>query len=185
MCRRTRRRPPEEIWLQRRKRRFFYTRYDLAAPIYDASHLHCVCVCVVGVNHFREVQGKESSGGSGVAGSDRRRVPFCERFQKNFKRVPLERKIASLGTLTCLFVFFFFVLNFFQTTLERVSEDVLAVMDNKNPSIKQQASLFLARSFRHCTPATLPKNLLKQFCVALLKVTKSPEPLEDLFHTYR
>lgn len=44
------------------------------------------------------------------------------------------------------------------------------MMDNKNPSIKQQASLFLARSFRHCTPATLPKSVLKPFCAAFLKV---------------
>lgn len=43
-------------------------------------------------------------------------------------------------------------------------------MDNKNPSIKQQASLFLARSFRHCTQATLPKSVLKPLCAALIKV---------------
>ncbi|TRY98082.1 hypothetical protein DNTS_023531 [Danionella cerebrum] len=58
---------------------------------------------------------------------------------------------------------------FLSTTLQNISEDVLAVMDNKNPSIKQQASLFLARSFRHCTPSTLPKSLLKPLCAALLK----------------
>lgn len=57
-----------------------------------------------------------------------------------------------------------------QTNLQNISEDVLAVMDNKNPSIKQQASLFLARSFRHCTPATLPKSVLKPLCSALIKV---------------
>ncbi|KAK3562246.1 hypothetical protein QTP86_032583 [Hemibagrus guttatus] len=65
---------------------------------------------------------------------------------------------------------------YLSTTLERVSEDVLAVMDNKNPSIKQQASLFLARSFRHCTPTTLPRNLLKPFCVALLKQVNDSAP---------
>jgi cytoskeleton-associated protein 5 len=43
-------------------------------------------------------------------------------------------------------------------------------MDNKNPTIKQQTSLFIARSFRHCTASTLPKSLLKPFCAALLKV---------------
>lgn len=57
-----------------------------------------------------------------------------------------------------------------QTTLQNISEDVLGVMDNKNPSIKQQASLFLARSFCHCTPSTLPKSVLKPFCAAFLKV---------------
>ncbi|XP_068116838.1 cytoskeleton-associated protein 5 isoform X2 [Hyperolius riggenbachi] len=58
---------------------------------------------------------------------------------------------------------------FLTTTLQNISEDVLAVMDNKNPSIKQQTSLFLARSFRLCTPTTLPKSMLKPFCAALLK----------------
>ncbi|KAG9465210.1 hypothetical protein GDO78_018673 [Eleutherodactylus coqui] len=61
------------------------------------------------------------------------------------------------------------ILASFQTTLQNISEDVLAVMDNKNPTIKQQTSLFLARSFRHCTPTTLPKSLLKPLCAALLK----------------
>lgn len=65
---------------------------------------------------------------------------------------------------------------FLTTTLQNVSEDVLAVMDNKNPAIKQQASLFLARSFRHCTPSTLPKGLLKPFCAALLKQINDPAP---------
>ncbi|XP_078077167.1 cytoskeleton-associated protein 5 [Mustelus asterias] len=58
---------------------------------------------------------------------------------------------------------------FLTTTLQNLSEDVLGVMENKNPSIKQQASLFLARSFRYCTPSTLPKSLLKPLCAALLK----------------
>lgn len=58
-----------------------------------------------------------------------------------------------------------------QTTLQNLSEDVLAVMDNKNPSIKQQASLFLARSFRLCSQASLPKVLLKPLCAALIKVS--------------
>lgn len=45
------------------------------------------------------------------------------------------------------------------------------MMDNKNPSIKQQASLFLARSFRHCTQSSLPKGLLKPLCAALIKAS--------------
>ncbi|KAK9517304.1 hypothetical protein VZT92_025187 [Zoarces viviparus] len=58
---------------------------------------------------------------------------------------------------------------FLTTTLQNLSEDILSVMDNKNPSIKQQAALFLARSFRHCTQATLPKSVLKPLCAALTK----------------
>ncbi|XP_041416905.1 cytoskeleton-associated protein 5-A-like isoform X3 [Xenopus laevis] len=65
---------------------------------------------------------------------------------------------------------------FLTTTLQNVSEDILAVMDNKNPAIKQQASLFLARSFRQCTPSTLPKSLLKPFCAALLKQINDSAP---------
>ncbi|KAM4722678.1 cytoskeleton-associated protein 5 isoform 2-T4 [Rhinophrynus dorsalis] len=65
---------------------------------------------------------------------------------------------------------------FLTTTLQNISEDVLAVMDNKNPAIKQQTSLFLARSFRHCTPSTLPKSVLKPFCAALLKQINDSAP---------
>lgn len=59
-----------------------------------------------------------------------------------------------------------------KTTLQHLSEDILGVMDNKNPSIKQQASLFLARSFKSQTQATLPKSVLKPFCAALIKVSQ-------------
>uniref|UniRef100_A0A8C3XB01 Cytoskeleton associated protein 5 n=1 Tax=Cyanoderma ruficeps TaxID=181631 RepID=A0A8C3XB01_9PASS len=65
---------------------------------------------------------------------------------------------------------------FLTTTLQNISEDILAVMDNKNPTIKQQTSLFIARSFRHCTPSTLPKSLLKPFCAALLKHINDSAP---------
>ncbi|XP_075044282.1 cytoskeleton-associated protein 5 isoform X2 [Mixophyes fleayi] len=65
---------------------------------------------------------------------------------------------------------------FLTTSLQNISEDVLAVMDNKNPTIKQQTSLFLARSFRHCTATTLPKSMLKPFCAALLKQINDSAP---------
>lgn len=65
---------------------------------------------------------------------------------------------------------------FLTTTLQNLSEDILAVMDNKNPSIKQQASLFLARSFRHGTQATLPKGVLKPLCAALIKQVNDSAP---------
>uniref|UniRef100_A0A7N8WK14 Cytoskeleton associated protein 5 n=1 Tax=Mastacembelus armatus TaxID=205130 RepID=A0A7N8WK14_9TELE len=65
---------------------------------------------------------------------------------------------------------------FLTTTLQSLSEDILAVMDNKNPSIKQQASLFLARSFGHCTQATLPKGILKPLCAALIKQVNDSAP---------
>uniref|UniRef100_A0A8C2X1Y4 Cytoskeleton associated protein 5 n=1 Tax=Cyclopterus lumpus TaxID=8103 RepID=A0A8C2X1Y4_CYCLU len=65
---------------------------------------------------------------------------------------------------------------FLTTTLQNLSEDILGVMDNKNPSIKQQVSLFLARSFRHCTQATLPKSVLKPLCAALIKQVNDSAP---------
>ncbi|KAJ3596332.1 hypothetical protein NHX12_002741 [Muraenolepis orangiensis] len=65
---------------------------------------------------------------------------------------------------------------FLTTTLQNLSEDILGVMDNKNPSIKQQASLFLARSFRHCKQATLSKSVLKPFCAALTKQVNDSAP---------
>uniref|UniRef100_A0A672ZHC7 TOG domain-containing protein n=1 Tax=Sphaeramia orbicularis TaxID=375764 RepID=A0A672ZHC7_9TELE len=65
---------------------------------------------------------------------------------------------------------------FLTTTLQNLSEDILAVMDNKNPSIKQQASLFLARSFKHCTQSTLPKSVLKPLCAALIKQVNDSAP---------
>ncbi|XP_070616086.1 cytoskeleton-associated protein 5 isoform X2 [Erythrolamprus reginae] len=65
---------------------------------------------------------------------------------------------------------------FLTTTLQNLSEDILAVMDNKNPTIKQQTSLFIARSFHHCTPSALPKSLLKPFCAALLKQINDSAP---------
>ncbi|XP_069384219.1 cytoskeleton-associated protein 5 isoform X4 [Paralichthys olivaceus] len=65
---------------------------------------------------------------------------------------------------------------FLTTTLQNLSEDILAVMDNKNPSIKQQASLYLARSFRHCTQANLPKSILKPLCAALIKQVNDSAP---------
>ncbi|XP_034021391.1 cytoskeleton-associated protein 5-A-like isoform X2 [Thalassophryne amazonica] len=65
---------------------------------------------------------------------------------------------------------------FLTTTLQNLSKHILAVMDNKNPSIKQQASLFLARSFRHCTQAMLPKSILKPLCAALTKQVNDSSP---------
>ncbi|XP_046898136.1 cytoskeleton-associated protein 5-like isoform X2 [Hypomesus transpacificus] len=62
------------------------------------------------------------------------------------------------------------------TSLQSLSEDVLAVMDNKNPSVKQQASLFLARSFRASSPSSLPKSLLKPLFAALIKHVNDSAP---------
>lgn len=49
-------------------------------------------------------------------------------------------------------------------------EDIIAALENKNPGIKAETAFFLGRCFARCTQATLPKKLLKAFCIALLKV---------------
>ena len=49
-------------------------------------------------------------------------------------------------------------------------EDVLAHLDNKNPSIKEETCKFLTRVFCGSTPATLPKGVLKPLIPALVKV---------------
>ncbi|XP_034051282.1 cytoskeleton-associated protein 5-like [Thalassophryne amazonica] len=65
---------------------------------------------------------------------------------------------------------------FLTTSLQNLSDDVLAVMDDKNPSIKQQASLFLARSILLCPPSALPKTLVKPICTAVLKQVNDSSP---------
>lgn len=61
-----------------------------------------VCVCVVGANHFGEVQGEEGSGGSGAAGSFRCSVSFCE---YDLKHCRLQ--------CVCLIVFLFYLFVYF------------------------------------------------------------------------
>ena len=54
--------------------------------------------------------------------------------------------------------------------LDAITEDVLAALENKNPSIKAETAAFLARCFCKLTMASLPKKQLKIFCGQLLKV---------------
>lgn len=49
-------------------------------------------------------------------------------------------------------------------------EETVAALDNKNPSVKAETALFLSRCFARCTQTTLPKKMLKAYCVPLLKV---------------
>ena len=58
-------------------------------------------------------------------------------------------------------------------------EDLLAALENKNPSIKAETALFLGRCFCKLTMASLPKKQLKAFCTALLKVS------HGFYHTGR
>ena len=57
-----------------------------------------------------------------------------------------------------------------QTNLPAMQEDILATLESKNPSVKEETVRFLTRSFCKSTPASLPKTFLKPTCGSLLKV---------------
>lgn len=52
-------------------------------------------------------------------------------------------------------------------------EDMLAAFDNKNPSIKAESSLFLARALCHTQPSAFNKKLIKAYVGGLLKLIES------------
>ncbi|CAB3232167.1 unnamed protein product [Arctia plantaginis] len=62
------------------------------------------------------------------------------------------------------------------TNLEAIMEDMLAAFDNKNPSIKAESALFLARALCHTQPAAFNKKLIKAYVAGLLKLIESAEP---------
>ncbi|XP_075981824.1 msps cytoskeleton-associated protein 5 isoform X2 [Anticarsia gemmatalis] len=62
------------------------------------------------------------------------------------------------------------------TNLEAIMEDMLAAFDNKNPSIKAESSLFLARALCHTQPAAFNKKLIKAYVAGLLKLIESADP---------
>jgi cytoskeleton-associated protein 5 len=62
------------------------------------------------------------------------------------------------------------------TNLDAIQEDILAALANKNPSVRTEASLFLARSFAKTLPTVLNKKLLKVYVSGLLKNLSEPDP---------
>ncbi|XP_066276419.1 cytoskeleton-associated protein 5-like isoform X5 [Branchiostoma lanceolatum] len=62
------------------------------------------------------------------------------------------------------------------TTLQAISEDYLAALDNKNPSIKAETALFLTRCLKRSTPAQVPKAVLKPMCASLVTRTGDTAP---------
>ncbi|XP_068623237.1 protein mini spindles [Battus philenor] len=63
------------------------------------------------------------------------------------------------------------------TNLEAIMEDMLAAFDNKNPSIKAESALFLARGLCHTQPAAFNKKLIKAYVAGLLKLLESADPV--------
>ncbi|CRK99142.1 CLUMA_CG012503, isoform A [Clunio marinus] len=62
------------------------------------------------------------------------------------------------------------------TNLEAIQEDILAALTNKNPSVKSETAMFLARSFTKTIPTILNKKLLKSYVTALLKTLNESDP---------
>ncbi|KAG7304890.1 hypothetical protein JYU34_010285 [Plutella xylostella] len=62
------------------------------------------------------------------------------------------------------------------TNLEAIMEDMLAAFDNKNPSIKAESALFLARALCVTQPQAFNKKLLKAYVAGLLKLLESADP---------
>ena len=54
--------------------------------------------------------------------------------------------------------------------MSAMQEDLLASLESKNPSVKEETVRFLTRCFCKSTPAALPKTFLKPVCSSLLKV---------------
>lgn len=62
------------------------------------------------------------------------------------------------------------------TNLEAIQEDVVTALANKNPSVKSETAMFLARCFTKTVPTILNKKLLKAYVSALLKTLNESDP---------
>ncbi|XP_045478875.1 protein mini spindles isoform X2 [Harmonia axyridis] len=62
------------------------------------------------------------------------------------------------------------------TSLEAILEDTLEALNNKNPSVKSETALFLARSLTKTQPQALNKKLLKAITSALEKNVNQSDP---------
>lgn len=62
------------------------------------------------------------------------------------------------------------------TTLENIQEDLFEALANKNPSVKSETTLFLARAFTKTLPAVFNKKLLKAITTALIKTLNESDP---------
>ncbi|XP_044749386.1 protein mini spindles isoform X2 [Coccinella septempunctata] len=62
------------------------------------------------------------------------------------------------------------------TSLEAILEDLLEALNNKNPSVKSETALFLARALGKTQPQALNKKLLKAITSALEKNVNGSDP---------
>ena len=54
--------------------------------------------------------------------------------------------------------------------MDSTVEEIAAALENKNPNIRSETALFLARTFAKTNPNLVNKKLLKQLITPLLKV---------------
>nr|XP_036673336.1 protein mini spindles isoform X5 [Drosophila suzukii] len=62
------------------------------------------------------------------------------------------------------------------TSLEAQQESIVESLANKNPSVKSETALFLARALTRTQPAALNKKLLKLLTTSLVKTLNEPDP---------
>lgn len=62
------------------------------------------------------------------------------------------------------------------TSLENMQEDLFEAMSSKNPSVKSETNLFLARALTKTLPAVLNKKFLKALTGALIKNLNESDP---------
>ncbi|XP_037707333.1 protein mini spindles isoform X5 [Drosophila subpulchrella] len=62
------------------------------------------------------------------------------------------------------------------TSLEAQQESIVESLANKNPSVKSETALFLARALTRTQPAALNKKLLKLVTTSLVKTLNEPDP---------
>lgn len=62
------------------------------------------------------------------------------------------------------------------TNLEAIQDDIFAGLANKNPAVKAETAMFLARMLPKTVPTILNKKLLKAYVTALLKTLNESDP---------
>ncbi|EDV49097.2 protein mini spindles isoform X5 [Drosophila erecta] len=62
------------------------------------------------------------------------------------------------------------------TSLEAQQESIVESLANKNPSVKSETALFLARALTRTQPTALNKKLLKLLTTSLVKTLNEPDP---------
>ncbi|XP_061931308.1 protein mini spindles isoform X2 [Apis cerana] len=65
---------------------------------------------------------------------------------------------------------------FLSVSIDVILEDTLAALENKNPAVKAETAIYLARCFSRTPPPTLNKKLLKAYTAVLLKTLNEPDP---------